>query len=291
MARTGLQLLLLAALISLVGGAVSRAQTVADRTPAEERTFAVPNFRHVDPTAPAPDLRQIKAIRFLTDDDFPPFSYAGSGGELAGFNIDLVQAMCTELRLECQFVPTPWEELIPALGRGDGDAILAGIRISEETLEVLDFSRPYYRSLARFAVRAGTALTDADLRSLAGKRVGVMAGTAHEAFLKTYFGRSNIRPFTDATAAREALRTGRIDALFDDAARQMFWLAGRDSRDCCEFAAGAFLDVGYFSRPMAIAVKRGDDRLREVLDHGLDRLQTSGAFANAFRRYFPMSPW
>jgi polar amino acid transport system substrate-binding protein len=260
------------------------------QSPDDAAAFPVPMFRHVDPTAPVPPLRAVGTIRFITDDDFPPFSYRDAFGSLTGFNVMLVEAVCADLRLSCEFVPRPWEALVTALEQDEGDAILAGLTVSPDMLDVVDFTRPYYRSLARFAVREET-LPSADQRTLAGRRVGVIAGTAHEAFLSTYFGGSNISGFDDETAAREALRTGQVDALFDDAVRHMFWLASPESRACCGFAGGAYLDPFYFSRPLAIAVRRGDNSLREVLDYGLDRVQASGAYARVYRLFFPMSPW
>lgn len=257
---------------------------------ADEEAYPVPAFRQVDPTAPVPPLREVGTIRFITDEDFPPFSYRDAFGSLTGFNVMLAEAVCADLRLTCEFVPRPWEDLVPALEAGDGDAILGGLAISPETLEALDFTRPYFRTLARFAARADT-LPGAGLGELAGKRLGVMAGTAHEAFLKAHFSRSDITPFDDAMEAREALRTGALDALFDDATRHMFWLASPASRDCCGFAGGAYVDPLYFSRPMAIAVGRGEVALRDVLDYGLDRVQASGDFATVYRQFFPMSPW
>jgi len=259
-------------------------------TGEEEKSFPVPAFRHVDPTAPVPPLRDVGTIRFITDEDFPPFSYRDAFGSLTGFNVMLAEALCADLRLTCEFVPRPWEELMSALEENEGGAILAGVAITPDLLESLDFTRPYFRTLARFAVREDT-LTAADLDTLAGKRVGVMAGTAHEAFLKAHFSGADIRPFDDEAAAREALRTGGLDAMFDDAVRHMFWLASPASRDCCGFAGGAYLDPDYFSRPMAIAVKRGDESLLEVLDYGLDRVQLSGDFAKVYRLFFPMTSW
>jgi len=256
----------------------------------EEKDFPVPAFRHVDPTAPVPPLRDMGTIRFITDDDFPPFSYRDAFGSLTGFNVMLAEALCADLRLTCEFVPRPWEELTAALAANEGDAILAGLTTTPDMLEALAFTRPYYRTLARFAVREDT-VSGADQAALAGKRVGVLAGTAHEAFLEAYFSQSDIRPFDDAAAAREALRTGDLDAMFDDAVRHMFWLASPASSDCCGFAGGAYLDPDYFSRPMAIAVKRDNEALREVLDYGLDRVQVSGDFAKVYRLFFPMTPW
>ncbi|MEX2479699.1 MAG: transporter substrate-binding domain-containing protein, partial [Gammaproteobacteria bacterium] len=250
-----------------------------------EKDFAVPAFRHVDPTAPVPALRDVGTIRFITDDNFPPFSYRDAFGSLTGFNVMLAEAVCADLRLACEFVARPWEELMPALEAGEGDAVLGGLAMSRETLQTADFTRPYYRTLGRFAVRAGT-MSAAELRTLADKRVGVIAGTAHEAFLQTYFSQADIQAFDDTSKAREALRTGELDALFDDAVRHMFWLDSPASRGCCSFAGGAYLDPEYFSRPLAIAVERDNERLLEVLDYGLDRVQVSGDYAKVYRLFF-----
>jgi polar amino acid transport system substrate-binding protein len=255
-----------------------------------EEEFPVPAFRHVDATAPVPPLREVGTVRFITDDDFPPFSYRDAFGSLTGFNVMLAEALCADLRLTCEFVPRPWGELIAALEANEGEAILAGLTISERTLPAVEFTRPYFRTLARFVVRNGT-LDKVDPAALAGKRIGVVAGTAHEAFLQAYFSQSEISPFDDATAAREALRTGSLDALFDDTVRHMYWLASPASHDCCSFAGGPYVDPTYFSHPLSVAVKRGDERLRQVLDYGLDRAQLSGDYAKVYRLFFPMSPW
>jgi polar amino acid transport system substrate-binding protein len=290
--KTGLQLKLLFLAASLGLATIPcAAQTMVDKSVGEEeKDYPVPAFRHVDPTAPVPHLRDMGTIRFITDDDFPPFSYRDAFGSLTGFNVMLAEAVCADLRLTCEFVPRPWEQLTAALQGGEGDAILSGLAIAPDMLEALDFTRPYYRTLARFAARQDT-LPAADPAALAGKRVGVLAGTAHEAFLQAHFSQSDIQPFEEAGAAREALRTGDLDALFDDAVRHMFWLASPLSRDCCGFAGGAYVDPEFFSRPMAIAVKRDDEALREVLDYGLDRVQASGDFAKVYRLFFPMTPW
>jgi polar amino acid transport system substrate-binding protein len=283
-------MLLMLAPALVLGGPPGAAQTGVEDAADADEPFAVPKFRHVDPHAPVPPLRAVRTVRFITDEDFPPFSYRDAHGQLTGFNVVLAEAVCADLRLSCEFVIRPWEELMDALEADEGDVILAGLRVSDEALEVLDFTRPYYRTTARFAVRAET-LDTADPRSLAGRPVGVLAGTAHEAFLAQHFKAAEITAFDDETEAREALRTGGIDALFDDALRHMFWLAAEASRACCAFAGGAYVEPDYFSVPLAMEVRRGDDTLREVLDYGLDRVQMSGDYDAVFRLFFPMSPW
>jgi polar amino acid transport system substrate-binding protein len=284
---------LIGRLVGAVLAAVIVAATPAAKTAETATTdaFNVPLFRQVVPDAPKPDLRNLGPVRFLANGDFAPFSYLDASGALAGFSVELADAVCRELRLACEFAVRPWGEIAEAMGRGEGDAVIAGIKMTPENAENLDFTRPYYRPMARFAVHAQFKLKEPYTRALAGKRIGVMAGSAHEAWLKEMFAHSNIRPFTTQSEALEALRTGAVDALFDDAARLMFWLAGPGARGCCRLVEGAYVDENRFSPAMTIAVKRGNQQLLEALDYGLDRLQENGVYAAIFRRHFPMSPW
>jgi polar amino acid transport system substrate-binding protein len=260
-------------------------------SPSETGNYPVPLFRHVDPGRPLPDLQAVESLRIAVDEDFPPFSYKERSGALNGFNVAIASAICEDLRLTCEFSARSWSDLMPALERGEVDAVIAGINVTQRAVETADFTGAYYRSLARFAVRKQNPILKADMRSLAGKRIGVVRGTAHEAWVNEYFPRSNIRPLPAVENALEALRSGVIDAYFGDALQIMFWLTGNASEDCCRFVSGGYNDPAYFSHGMAIAVKRGNTELRDVLDYGLDRLQSSGNFAQIFRRYFPMSPY
>jgi polar amino acid transport system substrate-binding protein len=253
--------------------------------------YPIPLFRHIDPGRPLPDLKAVESLRIAVDEDFPPFSYKERTGALNGFNVAMASAICEDLRLTCEFSARSWDDLMPALERGEVDAVIAGVNVTQEAVDTADFTGAYYRSLGRFAVRKQNPIVKADMRTLAGKRVGVVRGTAHEAWINRYFPRSNIRPLATAEEALEALRSGVVDAYFGDALQIMFWLTGNASQDCCRFVAGGYNDPDYFSHGMAIAVKRGNTELRDVLDYGLDRLQSSGNFAEIFRRYFPMSPY
>lgn len=127
---------------------------------------------------------------------------------------------------------------------------------------------------------------------LAGKRIAATAGSAHEAWLKRYYPNSQIIPLAVAGDVQAALQTGNVDLVFDDAIRLIYWIRGEVSRACCKFVDGAFIDPAYFSQPLSFLVRRGrSDNLVQALDWGLDRLQSSGAFAPIFRRYVPLDPW
>jgi polar amino acid transport system substrate-binding protein len=139
--------------------------------------------------------------------------------------------------------------------------------------------------------RADSALGDVLPERLEGVKVAVIAGTAHEAFLKAMFTEVEIRPYPSAEAARDALRRKDVDLLFGDGIALAFWLNGTDSGGCCAFRGGPFLESRYFGEGIGIAVKRGNDLMRQSLNWALFRLWENGSYTDLWLRYFPISPF
>ena len=126
---------------------------------------------------------------------------------------------------------------------------------------------------------------------LEGKKVAVVAGTAHEAYLKAMFTEAEVRSYPTAEAARDALRQKEVDLLFDDGIALAFWLNGTESAGCCAFRGGPFLESRFFGEGVGIAVKRGNDLLRQTLNWALFQLWEKGSFTDLWLRYFPISPF
>lgn len=238
-----------------------------------------------------PDLSRVTQIRFLTEIDYPPFNYAGPDGHPAGFNVDLARLICEELRVTCTVQMRRFDTLIPALNENRGEAIIASIAVTEESRKALDFSDPYYRVPARFAAQRDTALADLRPELVEGKKIAVVAGSAHEAYLKTLFTEAQSVPYPSVETAREALRRNQVDFVFGDGISLSFWLNGTDSGGCCAFAGGAFFESRYFGEGVGIAVKRGNDTLRLAFNWALFRLWEKGRFTDLWLRYFPVSPF
>jgi len=279
---------LLFALSMLLPSGVALAQQA---TSHDMKTIQVPAFRHIDPLAKNSNFKAFPIIRFAVSDNFPPFAYRNKNKVLTGFNILIASTICKVLRVECQFVVKPFNQAKQSVEDGLADVLITGLRQTTASSEKLGFTRPYFRFTARFAVRQSASIKKSDIRSLAGKRLGVATGTYHARFLKLYFSRSKLREFDNANDAFEALRTGAIDALFGDSVKMMFWLKGTASKNCCRFAGDAFLDPSSFSQPMSLAVKKGNHKLLDLMNHALDRLQVSGRYAKIYKQYFPLSIW
>jgi polar amino acid transport system substrate-binding protein len=253
---------------------------------------AVPGFWDPRRRPERPDLSRIQSIRFLTELDYPPFDYAGTDGNPAGFNVDLARLLCAEINTSCTIQARRFDLLLDALNdKSGGDAVIASIASTAATRRQADFTDPYYRTPARFVARADSPIRDVLPELVEGKKIAVVAGTAHEAFLKEMFTEAELHPYPNAAAAREALRNKEVDLLFGDGISLAFWLNGSDSNGCCAFRGGPYLESRYFGEGIGIAVRRGNDLLRQALNWALFRLWEKGSYTDLWLRYFPISPF
>jgi polar amino acid transport system substrate-binding protein len=263
----------------------------AQPAPSAGAPVAIPGFWDPKRRPERPDLSRITVIRFLTEVDYPPFNYAGPDGNPVGFNVDLARLICEELKVQCTVQMRRFDTLITALAENRGDAVMASIAVTPDMRRLADFTDPYYRTPARFVTRRDVAMNDVRPERLEGKEIAVVAGTAHEAYLKSLFTEADLRSYPSTEQAREALRRGDVDLLFDDAISLAFWLNGTDSQNCCAFRGGPFIESRYFGEGIGIAVKRGNDTLRQALNWSLFRLWERGRFSDLWLRYFPISPF
>lgn len=258
--------------------------------PARAET-TIPSF--FDPHHPLqkPDLSRIRQIRFLTEDDFPPFNFLLADGQLAGYNVDLARAICAELELPCTIQRRSWDLLIPALDDNSGDAVIASLAINDETRKQADFTAPYFLTPGRFAMMADTTLADATPEAIGDRKISVVAGSRHEAFVKSFYPNAERVAFETPALARNALKTGKVSAHFGDAISLSFWLNGAEAGGCCAFKDGPFTDPRFFGEGVGVAVKKGNEPLRRALDYALARLDRRGALGELYLKYFPIGPF
>jgi polar amino acid transport system substrate-binding protein len=251
---------------------------------------AVPSFWDPRRRPERPDLTRITIIRFLTETDYPPFDYAGPDGAPAGFNVDLARMICEEIKVACTVQMRRFDTLVDALNSNGGDAVIASMAETPQLRLRVDFSDPYYRTPARFVSRRDVDIVDVRPEALEGKKIGVVANTAHEAYLKALYTEAELRPYANAEAARAALKKGDVDLLFGDGIALSFWLNGTDSAGCCVFRGGPYLESRFFGEGVGIAVRRGNDLLRQAFNWALFQLWEKGRFTDLWLRYFPISP-
>lgn len=284
-ARTRIRSAVLAAALLLAPGM----PVGAAGAPAASTEVFVPSFWDPRAQIEKPDLESVQAIRFVTEDDNPPFGFTLPDGTLVGFDIDLARAICDELKLACTIQVRRFDTIVPALKAGTADAAIASMAITPQALQNVDFTSAYYRTPARFVARLDSKLGAILPETIGGKRVGVQGGTAHEAYLKSFFPSASVQSYGSAAEARAALRSGAVDLVFGDGISLARWLAEPDASACCGFVGGPFTESRYFGEGAGIAVRKGNGVLRQGLDYALARLAAEGVYTDLYLKYFPIS--
>jgi polar amino acid transport system substrate-binding protein len=255
---------------------------------AQRAEKSLPGRSQAAAVQPEPDIVRRAALRFLTDNDYPPFNYLDQEGQLGGFNVEVARAICIELAAACDVQARPWAELLMALKRGEADAVIASHAVTPRLLSEFDVSDRYYQSPARFAGKVGRALPDVSPAGLEGLKIAVAKGTAHEAYLRAHFTLSGVQAFDNPELARDAVIGGTADLLFDDGVGLAFWLLGTASKACCEFKGGPFFEPRYFGDGVGIVINRGDPALKAQLNAALKRLRETGRQEELVSRSFPL---
>jgi polar amino acid transport system substrate-binding protein len=268
--------------------ALAAASLLVATAKAQDRGVATPSFWDPGLQLERPDLSGLRAIRFLTDDDYPPLNFALADGSLAGFNVEIARAVCEELQVGCTIQARRWDTIVDSLLEGKGDAIIASVAASPATREKIDFTQPYYRTPARFVARKESELRDATPATLAGVTIGVVAGSAHKAFLDAFFPRIVEKTYPDTAALYEALRARSVDAIFGDGLSLALWLNGAASDNCCLFKGGPYTESRFFGEGVGIALRKEDATLRRALDWALARLAARGTYAELYLKHFPI---
>ncbi len=253
----------------------------AGQTDGREIPLAFDLREHI----PKPDLSGVERIRFLTTVDFPPFNFIDQSSKLSGFHVDLAREICRELAMteRCQIAALPFKELQPALERGDGEVVAAGVAITPQLRERFLFSSAFFHLPARFA----THDPKATLESLSGQPTGVVSGTTHEAMLRIFFPKSTVQGFATKAEMLLALKAKKIVAVFGDGLQLTFWVHSPEAAKCCKIIGGAFYSREFLGEGLALMLKPEDQTLRTAMDHALLALARNGRLQEIFLRYFP----
>jgi len=164
-----------------------------------------------------PTLASDDTIRFGVDATYPPFEFKQADGTIAGFEIDLGNAICEKMNKKCVWVSTNFDGLIPSLRVGKIDAIFSSLGISEKRKKVVDFSDRTWTGFSSMLSLTSKNLSPT-AESLKGKTVGVQQGTLQEDFAKIKLAPNGVRvqSYQNQDQVYADLLNGRIDASMQD---------------------------------------------------------------------------
>lgn len=230
-----------------------------------------------DTVAAPPGLVSDGQLTVCSDTPYEPFEMKDDDGEDTGFDMDLMRAIGERADLDLEVIDLPFDGILGSLAAGDCDVVASAVTITEERAEQVDFSDPYFDAEQSLLVK----VDDDEIKSiddLAGRKVGVQAGTTGETYANENAPDAEITSFEDSDGLFAALESGSIEAILQDLPVNGYRSTQDDSVEVVETYP---TDEQY-----GFAVEKGDSDLLEFLNEGLQALRDDGTYDELFETYF-----
>ncbi len=221
-----------------------------------------------------------KEIRIAFDVPYEPFEYKTPEGELTGFEVELAEAMCDELKADCTFVIQAWDGMIPGLLARKFDAIMSSMSITPERAEQVLFSEPYYNTPGAWFARESVNVDPSDVNDMKGKIVGVQRGTTMDAYVtENMSDMVEIKRYTTADDMVLDLEGERLDVVFVDYPVGEQTILSREG----------FHQVGEpvkLGQGVGVAMRPRDKDLAAKINAALKKLKNDGTYDRIMNKYF-----
>lgn len=212
----------------------------------------------------------VRTITVGTDATWPPMEFVNEDKELAGYDIDLMNAIADAAGFEVEFQNTAWDGIFAGLGTGEYDAVISSVTITEDRQKTMDFSEPYINAGQVLIVQQSTTGVET-LEDLQGERVGAQIGTTG-AFEVGNVDGVELATYDELGLAIEDLANGRIAGVVADTPIAADYVLQND-----EYSASLKIVGEPFTEEFyGIAVEKGNDEVLALIDEGLAKVKEEG---------------
>ncbi|SEK34232.1 transporter substrate-binding domain-containing protein [Roseivivax marinus] len=211
-------------------------------------------------------------IRMGTEGAYPPYNFINDAGEVDGFEIELGNELCARAELECEWVTNEWDSIIPNLVSSNYDTIMAGMSITDERDEVIDFTQDYYPPTESAYVAASE---DADWETgvVAAQATTIQAAHVAE-------GDAALLEFATPEETVAAVRNGEADAVFAD----YDFL-----KPVVESSGGELVFVGEpvpLGGGIGMGLRESDAELKDTFDEAITAMKEDGTLNEMLVKWF-----
>ncbi|MBO1530356.1 transporter substrate-binding domain-containing protein [Psychrobacter sp. F1192] len=220
-------------------------------------------------------------VKIATESSYKPFSYTDADGKLIGYEIELVDALCTQMNAECELISQDWDGLIPGLNAQKFDAVIAGMSITPERKEVVEFTDPYFHTGIILIGKKGDDISVADL---AGQPVASQRSTVSSQYLQDEYPDADIKLYDTQDNAYLDLTSGRVRAMMSDKVTGIDWLKTEAGQNY-EVKGD---EISTEEDAMGIAFRKGDPLVAKF-NTALAEIKADGTYDEITSSYFGTS--
>jgi arginine/ornithine transport system substrate-binding protein len=236
--------------------------------------------------APAPAPAEMPELKIAIDPTYEPFTFKTADGKPTGFDVDIAEALCAEIKRKCVYVEQVWDSMIPGLQAKKYDAIISSMSITEERQKVVDFTDKYYNTPSRIVVKADTPFTD--LASLKDKKIGVLKGSTQEKYamgeLKTVG--VSVVPYEAQDQVYLDIKSGRLDGTVADSVEVTGGFLSKPEGAGYGFVGPVLNDPKYYGIGVGVALRQGETQLKEALNAAIKAIRANGTYDTVSKKYF-----
>lgn len=238
------------------------------------------------PVAAAPEPA---ALKVAIDPTYEPFTFKTPDGKPTGFDVDIANAVCEQIKRKCEFVEQVWDGMIPGLNAKKYDVIISSMSITDERMKEVDFSDKYYNTPSQIVLKKSIKFTD--LNSLKGKKIGVLKGSTQEKYAM-----GELKPLGAIVNAYEAqdqvyldIKSGRLDGTVADYMEVTAGFLSKPEGANYGFVGPQLKDPSlfkYFGYGAGFALRKGEDQLKAQLNEAIKTIRANGTYKTINDKYF-----
>ena len=210
-----------------------------------------------------------------TNAAFPPYEMTTDSGEFEGIDIETAQAIADKLGLELQIDDMDFDAALLAVQQGKADMVMAGVTVTDERQNVMDFTDSYATGIQSIIVKDDSDIASVD--DLAGKKIGTQRGTTGYLYCSDDFGDENVVAYDNGLTAVQMLNNGQVDCVVIDNAPAKEFIAANPGLK--------LLDTAYVEESYAIGVGKGNTELKDAINTALEELKADGTLQAIVDKY------
>lgn len=210
-----------------------------------------------------------------TNAAFPPYEMTTDAGEFEGIDVETAQAIADKLGLELQIDDMDFDAALLAVQQGKSDMVMAGVTVTDERQNVMDFTDSYATGIQSIIVKEDSDIASVD--DLAGKKIGTQRGTTGYLYCSDDFGDENVVAYDNGLTAVQMLNNGQVDCVVIDNAPAKEFVAANPGLK--------LLDTAYVEENYAIGVGKGNTELKDAINTALEELKADGTLQAIVDKY------
>lgn len=230
-------------------------------------------------------------LKVAIDPTYEPFTFKTADGKPAGFDVDIAEAICAELKRKCVFVEQVWDSMIPGLQARKYDIIVSSMSITEERKRVVDFSDRYYKTPSAIVVKKGTDYTGP--ASLQGKKIGVLKGSTQEKWAMGELKPAGVTvvPYEAQDQVYLDINAGRLDGTVADKVEVHGGFLSKPEGKDYGYVGPDQYEPKYYGDGIGIPVRKGRKDLLDQINAAIKTIRANGTYDRIARKYFDFDPY